>query len=244
MSTLPKWRLLGAPLVGVKRNLWFTEQGRVKRANFPIDGLVLYAPLWHPELSGSPFLSKDLNAHTCTVTGATWGLQGRTFNGTSDYIDCGSNGVLFPSGDLTIEAWIQKNDALTEAGIVNCYASNKGYDLTIFGDNNFLFRYWASDGHAQLYAAFPAASPFAINTWFHLVVGRSGDTLVGWVNCNALTPVAVTGTLVVPAVSLRIGSQQGAQYLKGLEGEVRIYNRALSLAEVQHNRNVTRWRYA
>ena len=51
----------------MSRNLWRTHG----RMNFPIDSLILYIPFGHPELNGSPFTSKDLNAFTCTVTGAT-----------------------------------------------------------------------------------------------------------------------------------------------------------------------------
>ena len=60
-------------MLGVKRNLWATQQSGLyapKRMNFPLDSLELYLPLGHPELSGSPIVSKDLNAHSCTVIGA------------------------------------------------------------------------------------------------------------------------------------------------------------------------------
>ncbi|KKL23084.1 hypothetical protein LCGC14_2428930, partial [marine sediment metagenome] len=59
----------------VKRNLWATQQNGIlapKRMNFPIDGLELYLPLWHPELSGSPITAKiPLGGGIAgTVTGA------------------------------------------------------------------------------------------------------------------------------------------------------------------------------
>ena len=49
-------------------------------------GLVFHAPLWAYDLQGSPFISKDIYRHSCTVTGSAWGITGRTFDGTNDYI--------------------------------------------------------------------------------------------------------------------------------------------------------------
>lgn len=52
-----------------------------------LDGFsVLNAPLWHPLLSKSPFITRDPLQSSCAVTGATWGLQGRTF-AVGNYID-------------------------------------------------------------------------------------------------------------------------------------------------------------
>jgi hypothetical protein len=45
--------------------------------------------------------------------------------------------------------------------------------------------------------------------------------------------------------NLKIGGRDQADYwFKGTIGEVLMYNRALSLAEMTHHYNVTRWRYA
>jgi hypothetical protein len=46
--------------------------------------LVLYLPFADHDMAGSTIISKDLNAHSCTVTGATWGSQGRSFDSTYD----------------------------------------------------------------------------------------------------------------------------------------------------------------
>jgi hypothetical protein len=68
--------------------------------------LVFFAPLYDAGLQGSPFLSRDLNKHSCTVTGATWGPQGRICTGGDDYIDCGSSSLLkITSQDFTFILW-------------------------------------------------------------------------------------------------------------------------------------------
>ena len=51
--------------------------------------LVLYLPLYQPD--GASFASRDAYGHLCTVTGALWTPQGRTFDGADDIIDLGNN---------------------------------------------------------------------------------------------------------------------------------------------------------
>lgn len=87
------------------RNLWRTWE----RANFPLSGLELYLPLWHPELSGATIVSKDLNAHSCTVVGALWSTTGRWFDKIDDIIvvpDHTAIQNIFDSSGGTIVAWI------------------------------------------------------------------------------------------------------------------------------------------
>jgi hypothetical protein len=56
---------------------------------------------------------------------------------------------------------------------------------------------------------------------------------------------AYTTAIATNANPLGIMSEgDKAYFLSGDVGEVRIYNRGFSVAEVQHNRSVTRWRYA
>ncbi len=96
---------------GVTRNLWRRTQSGLyapDRAIVPSNNLSLYVPLWHPELNGATIVSKDLNAKSFTVTGATWGITGRTFAGTDDDISTASDNWL-PLGNAarTIASWFR-----------------------------------------------------------------------------------------------------------------------------------------
>src|SRR3989304_3454608 len=71
--------------------------------------LVLYLPFWYQsaDMIGDTIYSYDKNRHTGTVTGATRGIQGRTFNGTTDIINIPNNAVLNPTTSLTLAAWVK-----------------------------------------------------------------------------------------------------------------------------------------
>ena len=74
--------------------------------DFIVDSsLVLYLPLW--ALKGSPIKSVDRYGHSCSVTGATWTLEGRTLDG-DDKIDCGSASALtMGTSDQTVAIWVK-----------------------------------------------------------------------------------------------------------------------------------------
>ena len=85
--------------------------------------LVLYLPLWYPhgDMTGSPIYSYDINRHSCTVTGAVWGSQGRTF-GTDDEIETPSLG-LTDANDYTICEWFEGHFRvlINEGGVGKTY---------------------------------------------------------------------------------------------------------------------------
>lgn len=233
-------------LVGVKRNLWRTQQGRVSRMNFPIDPLVLHLPLWHPELSGSPFLSKDLNPHTCTVFGATWTSLGRSFDGVNDYVNCGDALSLDITTAITIEAWIN----ITAYPAVSAHlagrddGTNRNFNLllrltapTAVVD----FNVWINNTPRGI-----SSTSCSLATWYHLVATYNGAYENIYKNgLLDATPIAYTGAIDNDDVSFTTGCRAVLidRDYNGLIGEVRIYNRALSAPEILHNYLATKWRY-
>jgi hypothetical protein len=220
--------------------------------------LALYLPLWHPDLSVSPFLSKDLNAHSCTVTGATWGNQGRTFDGIDDVINCGSAAILDTAfgGDTTgayTYEWWAKNTidgpsrgqlvkgvdptfwgmwTADAAGSLNLY-----WEIKVTGETNDLFVYWTIGD---------------VSTSFnHFMLTGSGRAAAGWTlyKNNSLVSMNINSNTLSSNVGntaddlFAPGRAWGASgYFKGIEGEVWVYNRAKTLAE--SNYLATKWRYS
>ena len=77
-----------------------------------------------------------------------------------------------------------------------------------------------------------------LNTWTHLAVTYDGATLRMFVNGSPVSSVALAGAAVVSSGALRIGGNSvWGEYFKGLIDEVRVYNRALTAAEIQADMN-------
>jgi hypothetical protein len=75
-----------------------------------------------------------------------------------------------------------------------------------------------------------------LNAWTHLVTTFDGSALRLYVNGILVQTSAHGGAATVSSGALRIGGNAiWGEYFKGRIDEVRIYNRALSPAEVQVN---------
>ena len=81
----------------------------------------------------------------------------------------------------------------------------------------------------------PVAIP--LNTWTHLATTYDGANMRFYVNGVLVGTTPGTGTINAANGALRIGGNNSAplgqgEFFKGLIDEVRIYNRALSSAEI------------
>ena len=77
-------------------------------------------------------------------------------------------------------------------------------------------------------------SAAALNTWTHLALTFDGATLRMFVNGMQIGTQSAAGAAIVTTGALRIGGNSvWGEYFKGLIDEVRVYNRALSAAEIQ-----------
>ena len=210
-------------------------------------GLVFNAPLYQTALDTSPFTSKDASGHTCTVTGATWGTTGRTFDG-DDYItvtDTGSLDAL--SSNLSIEFWLNRD---ANSGIGAVY-SKDGYTLYVVLEASGA----SGTSHARLiiesinyddYVLRPV-NWIDIGAWGHYVLTYDGTTAKCYKNGVAGTTNVDAGkSAVTTGATNKIGvySGGGAHFLEASLGELRIYNRVLTLSEISNNYNATLWRYS
>ncbi len=139
------------------------------------NGLVLYVPCWL--YSGGKFPSVDAYHHTCTVTGATWGLQGRTFNGTSAKILI-PDATSLDVSQITAEIWIKWN-SLTDWQRCFCKGNSDitttDFTFEIFQNNadQYVVRWRDATGGYQ------SVTGDAITTgvWDHIALTKSLTTI-------------------------------------------------------------------
>lgn len=207
--------------------------------DFSTKGLLLYLPLW--ALKGSPFKSVDAYGHTCTVIGALWTPQGRTFDHSDDDIDTGD--PIDVLNDYTLEAWIKRANTDDEYLTI---MSN------IDGANGYIFDIWGAVGADLDKLGFNSGGDWFYSTgtiadtnWHHAVVSLSATNVYTFYLDKAADGTGAGTITSSSSVNCFIG-QQGAgdiNVYRGTIGEVRIYNRVLSAAGVAHNYNCTAWRY-
>ena len=78
------------------------------------------------------------------------------------------------------------------------------------------------------------ASVLPLNTWSHLAATYDGGTLRLFVNGSQVSSLTVSGSLVTSTGVLTIGGESiWGKNFRGILDEVRIYNHALSAAQIQ-----------
>jgi len=65
-------------------------------------------------MGGSPIYSHDTNRHTCTVTGAVWGYQGRTFTGDDKIVVPDHAALNIGTEDFSVGGWCNLTTDVTD----------------------------------------------------------------------------------------------------------------------------------
>jgi len=207
---------------------------------------VLYLPLYR--LDGASFTSADGHGHTCTVTSATWGMQGRNFNSaTPDYIEIPATSTQFnfTSGDFSIIMAV-KLDSL--AAIVELFCRGA------FQVDGWRFAINAAGGLFLTTNQTPAANQdtsssngdIVATNWHTVGATRAGAAVKLYkngVDVTSATNTHVNPTTCARTAKIGVYDDKVSNPLDGIIGEVCIYNRALTPIEIQQNYIQTCWRY-
>jgi hypothetical protein len=199
----------------------------------------LVAAYGFEETTGQSALDSSGNSFTGTVNGPTRntaGQFGRTlsFDGVNDFVSVPDAAALDLTAGLTLEAWVNP--------------TNAGYYRTIIAKttNGLPVNYYLSLSNGALTFGFfngawrenRASVGPALNTWTHVAVtfNDAANQVVLYINGTAVLTSAETTSLTVNADQLRIGIGFPDEAFAGRIDEVRVYNRALTAAEINADR--------
>jgi hypothetical protein len=197
-------------------------------------GLVLALGL--NENSGTTVADASGQNNTGTGLNTTWttGRYGRglTFNGSSSWVTVNSSASLNLVNRLTLEAWVSPT-------------VSSGWRTIIFKELDPVYELYASSSSGPVggvniggYQEVFSGTSLPTRTWSHVATTWDGATLRLYVNGVQVGSKAVAGTLPTTSNPLRIGGNANwGEYFAGAIDEVRVYNRALSAAEIQSDMN-------
>jgi Concanavalin A-like lectin/glucanases superfamily/Bacterial Ig domain len=190
------------------------------------------------ETSGTTALD-SIGTNTATLSSSLWvvGHAGNaaSFNGTN--ASSGTAGTIdFGTGNFTVSHWVKVTAFKNFAGIFNNRSSigtNLGFQTRTDGTSTLtaLIDFGATSKSVAVTTALTG-------TWYHIAVSvdRAGlmklyvnGAFVGQVSISAFSTTSITNS-----DSVRIGRDQSAtsNYYNGAVDELRIYNSALSAAEI------------
>ena len=163
------------------------------------------------------------------------------FDGTDDRVDVGTALV---SSDITMSAWIKPNTPwVNDARVIisNSYwgaaAGRVGFHLQFQSNGRAVSRFQSEADGVGVWSA--SGTTDVPGTWHHLAYVKQGTRLSIVVDGKEEgsrndTPASVTGLAVLNQI--RIGcNNSNARFVPGLIDEVRIWNYALTLAEIQES---------
>jgi chitodextrinase len=200
----------------------------------PPPGLV--AAYAFDEGSGTAAVDASGNAATGVVVGAGWTTGryggGLVFDGTDDYVGLPALGTFYNSG-FTLEAWVQKATPKNDVGIVGSWAGS-GAMLWV---DHLASRYHVTLGNSLSTYLDSGVSP-TIGSWQHLAATFDGATARYYVDGVEVASRAFTGP-VGSANTWRIGAYGSVAggFFDGVIDEVRVYDRALTPAEIVSDRD-------
>ena len=206
----------------------------------PSGGLV--AAYGFEETTGTAVTDSSGSGNAGTIAGGatrtTAGRFGRaiSFDGVNDMVTVADSNSLDLTGAMTLEGW------------VNPAALGTTWRTLVLKESPGYFRYalyantdtGGPSGHVFIGSDLDARAPtrLALNTWTHLATTYDGTTVRTYVNGTLVASRAVTGAMAASTNPLRIGGNSvWSEWFRGTIDEVRVYNRALSAAELTTDMN-------
>jgi len=188
-----------------------------------------------------------------TISGATWTTSGKyggalSFDGADDYVDCGNDASLDITDEITMEAWI-KTTQTTQGMIVSKYdplGGQRSYQFDVGHPDAGAGKLGLTiSSTAGTYNGFTQSSTITVNDWkwHHVVVvfnpGVYAYIYIDGINRTGTIVGTLQSSIAVSTRNLAIGAgyynnvAPNVNYFKGPIDEVRIYNRALGVDEIQ-----------
>lgn len=194
--------------------------------------------------SGSSLADLTGKGHTGTITGATWTASGKnsgalSFNGTSNWVTVAdANDLDFTTG-FTIEAWVKPSTTTGWRTIAMKEATGSmPYGLYSTDDTGRPPAVYGRVGAPGSEVRATGGSVLSTTNWTHVTGTYNGSTLRVYVNGVQTGTANLSGNLVASTGVLRIGgNSMWGEYFGGLMDDLRIYNRALTPAEITQDMN-------
>jgi hypothetical protein len=176
------------------------------------------------------------NANHGSVSGSSWTSGGRyggalSFDGVNDWVTIPHSPSLNASNAITFEAWV-KPASTRSWQTVALKESSPGHVYALYSVGG------AAGPEAQVVTgalrAARATQTLAAGVWTHLAMTYDSSRLRIYVNGDQAVSVQVSGAIPGSTGALRLGGNAvWGEWFSGSIDEVRVYDRALSAAELQ-----------
>ncbi|HUM93809.1 MAG TPA: PKD domain-containing protein [Candidatus Competibacter sp.] len=191
------------------------------------------------EASGATIVDLSGRGNAGAIAGAartTSGKYGRAlaFDGVDDLVTVADSATLDLTTGMTLEAWVYPT-------------VNTGWRTVILKESAPSYYLYSNTTFANApamgtkvgdYPLLYGNGSLATNSWSHLATTYDGVNQRLYVNGSLVAQRSIKGGIETSSKPLRIGGNSAwGEYFKGSIDDIRIYNRALSISEIQTDMN-------
>ena len=156
------------------------------------------------------------------------------FDGAGDYLSINSsNDFNFGSGAFTVSMWVRPQTLpapgtqaafLIQGNSAAADSSLGGAGLELFGDRVYFVGTIGGTTYHPYYGNAIGSYPLSANTWYHVALVRSGNTVTLYINGVSQGSVSVSGSANASGNALAIGryGEFNGNYFKGWIDEVQV----------------------
>jgi len=185
---------------------------------------------------GSKIYDRSPYGNIGTIIGATWkrlpsGLWCLSFDGTDDYVDCGTGAsLILGTGDFTVEAWANSVASPKDNWPIVIGRGSTGAGQWMMRIAYGLLNFYSSGGAINI----TGTTDLRDATWHHCAFVRSGDNGFVYVDGDEeKSGAGIDNVNLNTTTSLKVSSSQFDRHWDGHIALPRIYNRALTALEIQ-----------
>jgi len=196
--------------------------------------------------AGTTFYDVSPTALSWTINNATYNSSDPkyfSYNGSNSWLES-STSAAYDSQTITMECWCYPNVLSQEGFLFEKGQVNTQYSMFL-SLTAFYFRTIGGTINNQD-LTFASSTYLTANAWNHVICTYNGSTKIIYVNGVQAASVNASGTLQTGQTNQYIGKlgNAGNSYqFNGRIGESRVYNIALSAAQVLQNYNATKGRF-
>jgi hypothetical protein len=205
------------------------------------DALIAYYPLDIDALDASG------NGNDGTINGDPNFVEGMVgmameFDGDGDFVDCGNAPILALTDAVSISAWIKVAVQGADHKVGgNQDSVNGGYKMSVYNDK-VEFEIRTSSNSAVLNRSVAGGTVLEVDVWYHVagVYSLADGYIRTYINGELDRELETTDALGASPGPLMIGCEPfstGQYNFNGVMDDIRVYNEALSEAEVRYLAN-------
>jgi len=160
------------------------------------------------------------------------------FDGSGDWLDCGTGQSLRLGGAVTMTVWVKINAQNRDQKVGgNQNGSNGGYKMTVYSNNIAEFEIRTAANASTLNRAVAGGTALQVGEWYHVagVYSQQDGYIRTYVNGVLDRELATTAVMGVSPGPMRIGCEPyntGANQFNGTMDDIRVYSTALTVGEI------------